>query len=195
MSRGTATWLSCTTAVLLLGSLDLDTQHAKQLVLVVAISVFNPKENNLIYSLIDWLYRCLQYWWIALGIYCAFCALLAARRLWSPSTDTSGWTGPGRVLFYPCKTTHSRLFPKRHSFVYSYLVIGIPVGWEGACGGMISSFPTEHSKSQSWFSTSREKGWYHVDPEDYLERGGGHLGLRGKLDAYLKSQVCPAIPG
>ena len=35
---------------------------------------------------------------------------------------------------------------------------------------------------------SKKSGWFHVDPADYLSRGDGHLGLRGKLDAYLISQ-------
>jgi len=55
-------------------------------------------------------------------------------------------------------------------------MIGFPVGWEGVAGGMIST-------------GSQNKGWYHIDAADYLERGNGHLGLRGKLDAHLTSQV------
>ncbi|KAI1142481.1 hypothetical protein F5Y05DRAFT_402294 [Hypoxylon sp. FL0543] len=90
----------------------------------------------------------------------------------------SVWDGPGRPLLFPCRTTHARLFPKKHSFVYSYLLVGIPVGWTGAAGGMISN--DEHG--------TRASGWYKIDAADYLERGGGHLGLRGKLSAYLESQ-------
>lgn len=109
------------------------------------------------------------------------------------TVDTPRWTGPGQPLLLPCKTTHSRMFPKKHSFDYSYLVVGIPVGWEGVAGGMVScsSAAKQSSGSKPWWSLSpaTPKGWYHVDPADYLERGNGHLGLRGKLDAYLKSQV------
>lgn len=88
------------------------------------------------------------------------------------------------MLLFPGKTTHSRLFPKRHSFDYSYLVVGVPVGWEGISGAMVSS---SSAKPSGWSLSNR--GWYHIDPEDYLTRGGRELGLRGKLDAYLKSQV------
>ncbi|OTA70672.1 hypothetical protein K449DRAFT_321436 [Hypoxylon sp. EC38] len=92
--------------------------------------------------------------------------------------ELSVWNGPGRPLLFPCRTTHTRFFPKKHSFVYSYLLVGIPVGWTGAAGGMISN--DEHSTGVS--------GWYKIDAADYLERGSGHLGLRGKLNAYLESQ-------
>ncbi|KAJ0107393.1 hypothetical protein J7T55_009357 [Diaporthe amygdali] len=40
----------------------------------------------------------------------------------------------------------------------------------------------------SWGWTAIQKGWFHVDPTDYLHRGDRHLGLRGKLDVYLRSQ-------
>ncbi|CAK7231777.1 hypothetical protein SCUCBS95973_008035 [Sporothrix curviconia] len=96
------------------------------------------------------------------------------------SVRESPWTGPGKPLLLPCITTHTRLFPKMHSFVYSYLVVGVPVGWSGVCNGMISVAGPGHK--------GQKKGWYHIDAEDYLERGNGHLGLRGKLDAHLVSQ-------
>ncbi|KAI0853086.1 hypothetical protein F5Y00DRAFT_250841 [Daldinia vernicosa] len=88
------------------------------------------------------------------------------------------WNGPGRPLLFPCRTTHARLFPKKHTFSYSYLLVGIPVGWTGVAGGMVSN--DEYSTGVG--------GWYKIDASDYLDRGNGHLGLRGKLDAYLKSQ-------
>ncbi|KAI1085233.1 hypothetical protein F5B20DRAFT_521464 [Whalleya microplaca] len=94
------------------------------------------------------------------------------------TVKTTEWNGPGRPLLFPCQTTHTRLFPKKHSFDYSYLLVGVPVGWTGVAGGMVSSEVRDPT----------EKGWFVVDPADYLERGSGHLGLRGKLDAYLDSQ-------
>ncbi|KAI9881493.1 MAG: hypothetical protein M1830_000056 [Pleopsidium flavum] len=36
--------------------------------------------------------------------------------------------------------------------------------------------------------SKRGKGWFSVDAADYLSRGEGHLGLEGKLHAYLRSQ-------
>jgi len=108
------------------------------------------------------------------------------------STRASRMTSDfGKVVMLPCRTTHSRLFPKRHSFSYSYLVVGIPVGWEGNAGGMVSVGNHMSPEMASWFPPKPvpQKGWYDVDASDYLERGNGHLGLRGKLNAYLESQV------
>ncbi|KAL9113642.1 MAG: hypothetical protein Q9187_007600 [Circinaria calcarea] len=36
--------------------------------------------------------------------------------------------------------------------------------------------------------TKRQRGWFSVEAADYLYRGSAHLGLQGKLRAYLKSQ-------
>ncbi|EPE04995.1 cyclopropane-fatty-acyl-phospholipid synthase [Ophiostoma piceae UAMH 11346] len=93
---------------------------------------------------------------------------------------TSRWTGPGKPLLLPCVTTHTRKFPEKHSFVYSYLVVGVPVGWSGVSGGMVSVSPPGACRN------NRRKGWFDIDANDYLERGNGHLGLRGKLDTHLR---------
>lgn len=171
MSRATAGWLYGATAILLLHGLGLGSPHIKQVVLVIAAAYrLQPDITN------SWSTH-LRYAGIVSGL------LLLARWLLA-TRNTAAWAGPGKVLLFPCKTTHSRLFPEKHSFDYSYLVVGLPVGWEGISGGLVSS----SSAKQSWLSSFR-KGWYHVDPADYLERGDGHLGLRGKLDKYLKSQV------
>ncbi|KAI1325154.1 hypothetical protein F5Y16DRAFT_411631 [Xylariaceae sp. FL0255] len=94
------------------------------------------------------------------------------------ASPLAAWTGPGKPLLFPCQTTHTRLFPKKHSFVYSYLMVGVPIGWSGSVGSMVSVAEAGQS-----FNT-----WYRIDPSDYLSRGNSHLGLRGKLDAFLTSQ-------
>lgn len=171
MSRASAGWLYGATATLLLHGLGLGSPHIKQAVLVIAAAYRLRPDITTAWS------THLRYAGIVSGI------LLLARWLLS-TRNTAAWPGPGKVLLFPCKTTHSRLFPEKHSFDYSYLVVGLPVGWEGISGGLVSS----SSAKQSWLSSLR-KGWYHIDPADYLERGDGHLGLRGKLDKYLESQV------
>lgn len=176
MSRETAGWLSCAAAVLVLQILGLDSRYTKPAVFAIVAAYWSQADITSAWARhISSTY--IPYGIIVLGLFLSVYWLL-------PTTNTARWTGPGKVLLFPCKTTHSRLFPKKHSFVYSYLVVGLPVCWEGVSGGLVSS----SSAKQPWFSLAR-RGWYHVDPEDYLERGGGHLGLRGKLDAYLKSQV------
>lgn len=176
MSRGLAGWLSCAAVVSLSHILGFDSRYAKQLIFAFTVSLYAVPEytKTEILRLIPGL---LQNAAIALVIF------QLARWLLGPS-NTAPWTGRGKVLLIPGLTTHTRLFPEKHSFDYSYLVVGIPVGWEGISGGMVSSY----SKKRSWLSLSR-KGWYHINPEDYLDRGNGELGLRGKLDAYLRSQV------
>ncbi|KAK5294330.1 hypothetical protein LTR99_009728 [Exophiala xenobiotica] len=91
----------------------------------------------------------------------------------------------GRHSFGPrifeSRTTHTRLFPTKHSFSYSYLLVGVPIGWRGSAGSILSSdLSSEASRSgQKWFS---------VNAEDYLHRCQHSDGLRGKLQDFLKTQ-------
>ena len=127
---------------------------------------------------------------IAGGSIFGFLVFQLFRLTWT-ALETPKWNGPGKVYLFPARTTHSRMFPKKHSFSYSYLVVGIPVGWEGNAGGMISSGAKSESGLSSWFSLTPRlrKGWYNVDAGDYLERGNSERGLRGKLDDYLRAEV------
>ncbi len=92
---------------------------------------------------------------------------------------------PLKPIIFPCRTSHTRLFPQKHSFSYSYLFVGIPVGWRG----WVSSFLTADLKTLPWRGRKPRKGWLNVDSADYLARGDSMHGLRGKLDTYLESQV------
>lgn len=97
---------------------------------------------------------------------------------------------PVKPLLFPCQTSHVRMFPKKHGFSYSYLLVGIPVGWEGNYGGMLSS---EEGDSrpwyQRWLSLKPGLGWWTVNSDHYLARGHNSNGLAGKLQEYLESQV------
>lgn len=90
-----------------------------------------------------------------------------------------------KPIFFPCRTSHTRIFPKKHSFSYSYLFVGIPVGWRG----WVSSILTADLKTLPWRGRKPKNGWFNVDSADYLARGDSVHGLRGKLDTYLESQV------
>ncbi len=92
---------------------------------------------------------------------------------------------PLKPIFFPCRTSHTRLFPQVHSFSYSYLFVGIPVGWRGR----ISSLLNIDLKSMPSRGRKPRIGWFSVDSADYLARGDSIHGLRGKLDTYLESQV------
>ncbi|CCU77144.1 unnamed protein product [Blumeria hordei] len=87
-----------------------------------------------------------------------------------------------KPLFFPCRTTHRRMFPVKHSFAYSYLLAGIPVGLKGSVGGLLS---VDEAPQSSWWS---RRSWYVVSGDDYLARGHHPDGLRGKLRDYLESQ-------
>ncbi|QDS72229.1 hypothetical protein FKW77_005549 [Venturia effusa] len=76
----------------------------------------------------------------------------------------------------PSRTTHTRMFPKKHSFAYSYLQVAVPVGFEGRCGSLIS------------VGAVKKKGWLHVQGSDYLDRNSSETTLEGKLSEYLQTQ-------
>ena len=86
-------------------------------------------------------------------------------------------------LLIPSRTTHTRIFPKKHSFVYSYFYVGIPVGWRGCAGSALSA------DIDILPGSGGRRGWFNVDASDYLERGPHQKGLEGKLRSYLHSQV------
>ena len=94
-------------------------------------------------------------------------------------------SNPLRPLVFPSRTTHTRLFPKKHSFSYSYLFVGIPVGWRGSVGSFLSA----DLETLSSEDHPQKHGWLSVESADYLDRGDNARGLQGKLDSYLQSQV------
>ncbi|KAL8852252.1 MAG: hypothetical protein Q9221_002854 [Calogaya cf. arnoldii] len=90
-----------------------------------------------------------------------------------------------KPLLFPARTTHTRFFPQKHSFSYSYLLVGVPVGWRGALRSYLAvDLPFDSSPSWTGFMNS----WFSVNADDYLERGSESLGLQGKLHSYLRSQ-------
>ncbi|KXT09487.1 hypothetical protein AC579_7822 [Pseudocercospora musae] len=78
-------------------------------------------------------------------------------------------------LLIPSRTTHSRLFPQKHSFSYSYLLVGVPVGLQGRVANVLSI-------------DSQRPAWFDVRSSDFLHRGNSELGLGEKLKRYLHAQ-------
>lgn len=97
-----------------------------------------------------------------------------------------------RPLLFPCRTTHTRMFPKKHSFSYSYLFVGIPVDWQGSIRSVLSASIGNVCRRYQEPGRERkeEKTWFTVEADDYLDRGNAHLGLQGNLHAYLRSEAC-----
>ncbi|KAN0108898.1 Protein of unknown function (DUF1365) domain containing protein [Hyaloscypha variabilis] len=97
---------------------------------------------------------------------------------------------PVKPMFFPCRTSHVRMFPTKHGFGYSYLLTGVPVGWKGSVGGMISE--DDGKNHTPWYQRllSLDPGgaWYTINGDDYLDRGHVEGGLQGKLNKYLEGQ-------
>jgi len=97
-----------------------------------------------------------------------------------------------KPMFFPCRTSHVRMFPTKHGFSYSYLLTGVPVGWKGSVGGMLSE--DDAVEPAPWysrlFSLNPGGAWYTVNGDDYLDRGHVEGGLKWKLKNYLQGQAC-----
>jgi DUF1365 family protein len=78
-------------------------------------------------------------------------------------------------LLIPSKTTHSRMFPQKHSFEYSYLFVGVPVGMSGRTNKALSVDGSPPS-------------WFNIKASDYLFREMEDLSLAEKLKIYLDKQ-------
>jgi hypothetical protein len=106
-------------------------------------------------------------------------------------SSTSAEVFQSRPLIFPCRTSHTRLFLKTHSFSYSYLWVGVPVGWKGSVGGMVSSDVAK--ETSPWYvrllSLRSGGAWFTVNGDDYLGRGHVDGGLEEKLQIYLRSLV------
>lgn len=103
----------------------------------------------------------------------------------------NGLTGDARPRLIPSHTTHTRLFPRKHSFSYSQLSVGVPVDYSGNVNGFISN--NEPSLLTQLRRLFRPDAWFYVNPTDHLRRQHSPRGLRGKLYSYLESEVSVPI--
>ncbi|KAF2110830.1 hypothetical protein BDV96DRAFT_500493 [Lophiotrema nucula] len=85
-----------------------------------------------------------------------------------------------KTFIFPCRTTHARIFPKKHVFNYSYLQYGIPIV-PGDAGKI-------KDKKAVPIDRTRGSWWLRVHADDYLFRGRGELGFYLKLKAFLQDQ-------
>ena len=94
-------------------------------------------------------------------------------------------------MLFPSQVFHKRRFPKVHSFSYSYLMVGIPIGWRGSIGTFLSA----DIKSLPWLGRTPPAAWFSVESANHLARGDSVHGLQGKLEDYLSSIVrCSKTP-
>ena len=131
---------------------------------------------------------------IIAGLISLFIFIQVLRYIISHTQTSSHYSGddfPVKPMLFPCRTSHVRMFPKKHGFSYSYLLVGIPVGWKGSVGGMLSA---DTPKNQTpWYmrllSLRPGGAWFTVNGDNYLGRGHVDGGLQGKLKKYLESEV------
>ncbi|KAK4626434.1 hypothetical protein CLAFUW4_04955 [Fulvia fulva] len=78
-------------------------------------------------------------------------------------------------LLITSRTSHSRMFPEKHTFSYSYLFAGIPVGLEGRIGSVLSV-------------DSPKPAWFDIHSKHYLNRGHDQAALGERLKRYLHTR-------
>ncbi|KAI0205939.1 hypothetical protein F4808DRAFT_185476 [Astrocystis sublimbata] len=105
----------------------------------------------------------------------AFFSLLELARRLCSKNEFAASNHLGRPLLFPCRITNTldSRSPERPA-----LLLGVPVGWSGVAGGLISVD----------YQSSTMKPWYTIDVVNHLLPGPSHLGMRGKLDEFLASQ-------
>ena len=143
--------------------------------------------------------------WICGAGFAIFCTSLLRWAFTSKNTVSTGGQGAAskpngfgsqeagkhngkprlRPLMFPSKVQHTRTFPKKHSFNYSYLMVGLPVGSREKFGSLLSVDLESHDAGEKEASPA----WLDVRSADHLARGDDPDGLKGKLNAYLKSIV------
>jgi len=84
-----------------------------------------------------------------------------------------------RPVLFSCRITHSGLLPGGQALGYSRYFIGVPVGRSGVASRMVSVDRQAESMGRC----------FAVDAADHFAQGHEHLGLRGKLDSFLESEV------
>jgi hypothetical protein len=119
-------------------------------------------------------------------------AIFYRRKLILRSEEGSGAGREflGRPLLFPARLSHTRMFPEKYSYWYSYFAVGFPVGLRGRVGTLLSidnepgPQTDKNRRSVNW-----KRCWFTVDTALYLDRANDHLGLEGKLREFLRSQV------
>ena len=84
------------------------------------------------------------------------------------------------------------MYPTRHAFSYSYLLVGIPIGWRGSISSLLS-IDNDACPADGEQILRKRRTWYTVDGDNYLNRGKSHDGLQRRLEQYLRSQVCTTV--
>jgi DUF1365 family protein len=117
-----------------------------------------------------------------------FCFQGEQSHSWEPS-DRLGFLSDSylKPQILPCRTTHTRLYPTSHTFSYSYLYAGVPIGWKGALNTFLSADTSEPASQPG--NGKLRRTWFSVEGSDYLQRTiTGPTDLLQKLNRYLESE-------
>ncbi|KAL5333613.1 hypothetical protein BJX70DRAFT_406077 [Aspergillus crustosus] len=125
-------------------------------------------------------------------------ALLKARTLTSTSSSEKEKTVLGKPLLFPVTFTHTRLTPVKDKFINRFLLVGVPVGIECRAGNLLAiddktlqdvSPPPGGGDVSLWRRIAAHcRCWFSVDAVRLLHRGDYGVGLREKLDSFLRDQ-------
>ncbi|KAI1812556.1 hypothetical protein GGS20DRAFT_578264 [Poronia punctata] len=88
------------------------------------------------------------------------------------------WLGPNRPALFPCRISHSTLHPNKRRVQYLRYFVGVPLGWRGVVGGIVSV----DCQADSTISC------FDINAKDYFTQGYKHLILWERLDLFLNSQ-------
>ncbi|KAI2898419.1 hypothetical protein CBS63078_7658 [Aspergillus niger] len=121
---------------------------------------------------------------VVAGILCLLVRLVMATFLGQRLVIHNPHVRPdllGRPLLFPAKLSHACRFPasERYNYWYDYFMVGVPVGFRGRIGNLISI------DNQPTSETILEKCWFTIDPAYYLEPGSGDRTLEEKLNIFL----------
>ncbi|KAL4862955.1 hypothetical protein BDV12DRAFT_34923 [Aspergillus spectabilis] len=124
--------------------------------------------------------------------------LFTTRALVSLSNQSTPQTILGKPLLFPVTFNHTRLSPTKDKFTNRFLLLGIPVGITCRIGNLLAidnpslqdaSPPPGGGGIGFWRrSLAHLRCWFSVDAVRLLHRGDYGVGLRGKLDSFLRSQ-------
>lgn len=96
----------------------------------------------------------------------------------------------GKPFLFPTRLSHTRMFPEKYNYWYSYFLVGVPVGLGGSVGTVLSIDTNRPEPDGSKPKRRSNWCWFEIDQEHYLDPGNSPDGLEGKLHSWLKSRVC-----
>jgi DUF1365 family protein len=110
---------------------------------------------------------------------CLLSLTLLSLRQQRQSQKVADWTPIkcDKPIILRCRTFHTRMFPKKHSFEYPYLLVAVPV-------------TSKDETTSKIFKVGSSSFWslFTLNPTDYLGRKSKRSTLKGRLSEYLATE-------